>query len=68
MKKAWKLADFSKLSCMEILLYILMFIAVPISLTFQSKLSILFVFYMVFAIVLFLAIWYHKYKKPKLQY
>ncbi|PIC69207.1 hypothetical protein CSV77_14825 [Sporosarcina sp. P16b] len=63
MKKAWKLADFSKLSGMEILLYILMFIAVPISLTFQSKLSILFVFYMVFAIVLFLAIWYHKYKE-----
>ncbi|WP_313236169.1 hypothetical protein [Sporosarcina ureae] len=63
MKKAWKLADFSKLSCMEILLYILMFIAVPISLIFQSKLPILLNFYIVFAMGLFLAIWYLIHKK-----
>ncbi|ARJ38317.1 hypothetical protein CSV71_05720 [Sporosarcina sp. P21c] len=65
MRKAWKLADFRKLSGMEIPLYILMFFAVPISLTFHSKLPILFIFYMVFAIVLFLAIWYRKHKKER---
>lgn len=40
-----------------------MFIAVPIRSVFQSKLLILFICYIVFAIGLFLAIWYFKHKK-----
>ena len=65
MRKAWKLADFSKLSGMEIPLYILMFFAIPTSLTFHSKLPILLIFYTVFAIALFLDIWYRKHKKER---
>ncbi|PIC79226.1 hypothetical protein CSV75_13365 [Sporosarcina sp. P18a] len=65
MRKALKLADFSKLSGMEITLYILMFCAIPIILIFHSKLPILFIFYMVFAIALFLVIWYRKHKKER---
>lgn len=63
LRKAFKLADFRNLSNMEILLYLSMFCWVIVSFAFHSKLPILFIFYIVFAIVLFLTIWYHNHKK-----